>query len=108
MAQAAANKCRSTSSRSICGGGAAISQDLKLNPQSALSQFNLGNALFELKRHGEALASYGRAIAIQPDFARALSNRGNALFELKRYEEALASYDRAIAIQPDFARALSN
>jgi tetratricopeptide (TPR) repeat protein len=81
---------------------------LKLNPQSALSHFNLGNALFELKRHEEALASYDRAIAIQPDFAQALSNRGNALFELKRYEEALASYDRAIAIQPDFAQALSN
>src|SRR5204863_220649 len=88
------------------GGGAAISHALKLDPQqSALSHFNLGNALFELKHHEEALASYDRAIAIQPDFVQALSNRGNALFELKRHEEALASYDRAIAIRPDFAEA---
>ena len=80
---------------------------MKLDPQSALSHFNLGNALFELKRHEEALASYDRAIAIRPDFAQAHHGRATVLgtFELKRYEEALASYDRALAIRPDFAEA---
>jgi tetratricopeptide (TPR) repeat protein len=78
---------------------------LKLDPQSALAHFNAANALYELKRYEEALASYDRALAIQPDFANALSNRGNVLLELKRYEEALASYDRALAIRPDLAEA---
>jgi tetratricopeptide (TPR) repeat protein len=84
------------------------SQALKRNPQFAQAHFDTGNALLELKRHEEALASYDRALAIQPDLVQALSNRSNALFELKRHEEALASCDRALAIQPAFAQALSN
>ena len=54
----------------------------------------------------EALASYGKALAIKPDFAGALNNRGLVLMELGRIEEALASYDEALALRPDFAGAL--
>ena len=56
---------------------------------------NRGNALRELKRFDEALASYDKALALKPDYAEALINRGNALLELKRFDEALASYDQA-------------
>ena len=66
------------------------------------------DALRELKRFDEALASYDRALALRPDYAEARSNRGSALDDLKRYDEALASYDRALALRPDFAEALSN
>ena len=69
---------------------------------------NRGNALQELKRFEEALASYDRALALKPDYAEALNNRGIALQELKRLEEALASYDRALALKPDYAEALNN
>jgi predicted O-linked N-acetylglucosamine transferase (SPINDLY family) len=64
--------------------------------------------LLELKRPGEALASYERALGIKPGYAEALYNRGNALLELKRPGEALASYERALAIKPDYAEALYN
>ena len=47
---------------------------------------NRGNALHELKRFEEALASHDRALALRPDYAEAHSNRGNALHELKRFE----------------------
>ena len=60
------------------------------------------------RRHDEALASYGRALAVRPDYAEALYNRGNTLQELKRHDEALASYDRALAVRPDYAEALYN
>jgi protein O-GlcNAc transferase len=85
-----------------------ISQALKLDAKSAPVHSNLGNALFKLKRHQEAVASYDRALAIKPDSVEALYNRGLALFELKRHQEALASYDRALAFNPDFAEALNN
>ena len=59
------------------------------------SRNNRGNALWQLKRFEEALASFDKALAIKPDFAEAPNNRGNALLELKRAGEALASYDKA-------------
>jgi tetratricopeptide (TPR) repeat protein len=69
---------------------------------------NRGNALRDLRRYAEALASYDQAIALRPDYAAAHSNRGNALRDLRRHEAALASYDTAIALQPDLAEAHNN
>ena len=69
---------------------------------------NRANALYELKRFEEALASCDRALTLRPDYAEALLNRGATLHELKRFEEALESYDRALMLRPDYAEALSN
>ena len=81
---------------------------LKMNPNHAVCYSNRGNALKELKRLDEALASYDKAISIKPDYAEAYSNRGNALKELKRLDEAIASFDKAISIKPDYAEAYWN
>ena len=85
-----------------------IKRAIGLNPKVAAAHNNLGNALMDLKRSAEALASYDKAIALKPDFAEAHYNRGNALMDLKRPAEALASYDKAIALKPDFAEAHNN
>ena len=83
-----------------------IGQALQIHPNSASAHSNIGNALRNLKRSADALASYDRALAIKPDYAEALYNRGLALQNLERPEDALASYDRALAIRPDYAEAL--
>src|SRR5262249_9921413 len=70
-------------------------------PDYAMAHNNRGNALRDLQRPTEALASYDRAIALKPDFAEAYSNRGNALMDLQRPTEALAGYDKPIALKPD-------
>ena len=85
-----------------------ISQAIGLNPGDAFTHSSLGNALAELARHEEALASYDRALALNPGFAQAIYNRGNTLGHLGRHEEALAGYDRALAIVPDFPQAHYN
>ena len=85
-----------------------IKRAIGLNPKVAAAHSNLGNALMDLKRPAEALASYDKAIALKPDFAEAHYNRGNALRDLKRPAEALASYDKAIALKPDYAEAHNN
>jgi len=85
-----------------------IDTALKVSPNNILALNNRGNALNELRRFEEALASYDRALAVRSDYAEAHSNRGNTLKELKRSEEALASYDRALKIRPDYAEAYSN
>jgi protein O-GlcNAc transferase len=60
-----------------------------------------------MKRHGEALASFDRALAIDPDDTDALNGRGNVLKEMRRFAEALASYEKAVALDPDHAYAFS-
>ena len=85
-----------------------ISKAIGLNANVAAAHSNLGNALMDLKRLTEALASYDQAIALKPDSAEAYYNRGIALRDLKRLEGALASYDKAIALKSDYAEAYNN
>ena len=90
------------------GGAGQLRQGARHQARYAEALNNRGNALQDLKRPEEALASYDKALAIRPDYAEALNNRGKALQDLKRPEEALASYDKALAIRPDYAEALDN
>jgi tetratricopeptide (TPR) repeat protein len=55
-------------------------------------------ALARLDRHGEALACYDRALAIDLRRVDAWIGKGGALDGLDRLEEALVSYDHALAI----------
>lgn len=83
-------------------------RSLEIKPDQPYAHMNLGNALKDSKRFGEALVSYGHAIALMPSLAQAYYNRGNALGELRRLEEALADYDRAIALKSDYVQAYFN
>ncbi len=85
-----------------------LSKSLSISPKQPVALINQGMALQNLKRFGEALASFDLLIALKPDFADAYINRGDTFRDLKRFEEALASYDRAIALQPDNAEAYIN
>ena len=53
-----------------------IKRAIGLNPNVAHAHNSLGNALMDLKRPAEALASYDKAIALNPDIRRgALQSR---------------------------------
>jgi len=78
---------------------------LAINPDLPETLYNRGNALRELKRPEEALASYDEALAVKPDLIEALYCRAGLLKELNRSEEALASYKQALAINPNYAEA---
>ena len=69
---------------------------------------NRGNALRDLKRPEDALATYDRALRLRPRFAEALNSRGKALLDLGRLNEALDSHDGALHIRPDYAEAFYN
>ena len=100
-------------------------QSIKLNPINQFFQrllrrkvptikgfgqvwYNRGNALDNLGRLEEAIASYDQALAIKPDDNQAWYNRGVALGKLGRLEEAIASYDQALEIKPDNDQAWNN
>ena len=67
----------------------------------AITETNLGTALYEAERFDEAIAHYERAISIQSDYAPAYSNMGAALRSKGRLEEAVAAHRKALQIQPD-------
>lgn len=81
---------------------------LQINKKHPATLFDRGNALRDLIRLDEALASYEEALRIKPDFADAYYNRGDVLRALKRLDGSLASYDEALRIKPDFAEAYNN
>ena len=85
-----------------------LRRSLVMNPKNPFGHNNLGNALQDLKRLDDALASYDKALALKPDYADAYYNRGNALKDLKRLDDALASYDKALALKPGYAEAYNN
>jgi predicted TPR repeat methyltransferase len=66
---------------------------------------NRGNVLRYLKRNGEALAAYDKALALNPSLPQAWIGRGNVFRVLNRFGEALAAYDKALAQNPDSAGA---
>jgi protein O-GlcNAc transferase len=76
-----------------------IEAALTINPRLPSAYNNRGNALSELHRIVEALASYDNAIAVEPAYVEAWVNRGITLAQLGRFEEALASYDRAAVLR---------
>lgn len=85
-----------------------IRSAIAISPNVAATHLNLGNALKELGRFDEALASYERALALQPDDADIHYNRGSALQTLGRHDEALASFERAITLNPGDVDAFNN
>ncbi|MGB6310545.1 MAG: tetratricopeptide repeat protein [Steroidobacteraceae bacterium] len=86
----------------------ALQKAALLLPGDAEAHSNLGNALLDLRRLNEAVASYRRALQIAPHFAEAHSNLGNALQGLGQFHEAVACYHRALQIKPQYPEAHNN
>src|SRR5262249_31807273 len=55
--------------------------------------YNRGNALRDLKRLAEALASYDKAIALKPDYAGAHWNQSLCLLLMGHFEQGLRQYE---------------
>ena len=76
---------------------------LQVNPDYAPAHGGLGEALFHLKAHEEALAALAEALRLQPDWALAGALRrlmGRAARELGRFDEAGEYLDQAVRFDP--------
>jgi predicted O-linked N-acetylglucosamine transferase (SPINDLY family) len=83
-----------------------IGRAIGIEPRNVVAHINLGNALLQAGRCGDAVASYDTAIALRSDYdAIAYCYRGNALRRLGQPEAAIESYDQAIALKADYADA---
>src|SRR5204862_2499767 len=63
------------------------------NPNDALAFNDLGNTLRELGRHDEALAAYGRALALNPSLAEAHFSRAFVQLLLGDYAQGWKEYE---------------
>ncbi len=92
-------------SRRVQSGVELIRRSLQVDPHQAGALMNLGNALRDLSRPTEALASFEAALRLNPHFAEAFYNRGNTLADLGRLEEACSSYEHALQIESQMSGA---
>jgi predicted O-linked N-acetylglucosamine transferase (SPINDLY family) len=85
-----------------------LARALDQRPDVAPVLFNLGRALAELHRYGEAIARFDQALVLRPNHAATWFNRGDALQTLGRHAEAIESYQRALELAPGMPGALAN
>jgi len=71
-------------------------------PYNAVPHNNLGNALKEVGRVGDAVEHYRKAIRFKPDYYEAHSNLADALEKIGRTDEAISHYMEALRITPEF------
>ena len=83
-------------------------QSLRLNRESAPTQYNLGFALAARGRRGDAMAAFEEALRIDPAYAQAHNNLGALLQIGGRQEEALQHFRRAAALRPDNVESHAN
>ena len=84
---------------------------LERDPGHLPAQAGVGDVLFRLGRHEEALAALEQALALEPDPARTgpLRRRmGRAALELGRLEAAAAHFEGALQLDPHDAPALDH
>ena len=84
----------------------------KLNPNNALSWYNIGTSLAMISKQDHALLilyCYDRTLELDPYNAEAWNNKGAILEEIMGAEKnAMACYERAFEIRPNYASARSN
>ena len=83
-------------------------KSLKVDPQNAISHFNMGKALSVIGNIEAAIASFKKALSIKPDYAEVHYCMGNVMHDNGDLEGAIISYKKALRIQPDYAHAYNN
>jgi protein O-mannosyl-transferase len=77
---------------------------IRVTHDNFIAHVNLGNALDNKGRHGEAVFQFNEALRIKPDDAVAHADLANTFFVLRRLEEAVSHYREALRLDPGNAR----
>lgn len=87
---------------------AALKEKSERDPTNARAHYELGNALYDARRHLEAIDAYARAIEADPRFADAYTNLGLTHRQLNNPALAIENYETSLALQPDDTATLRN
>jgi tetratricopeptide (TPR) repeat protein len=83
-------------------------QALRVQPNDAEGQLNLGLMLMDQGKVPEAIAHYEQALRLNPDYADAHCNLGATLGQLGRIPEAIGHLEQALRLKPDLPEAHNN
>ena len=78
------------------------------SPKSAAAWINLGNALMDLQRFGEAVDAYEKALVLEPKNVPVLVDQGTCYRGIGKFDKAVEQYRKAIRFAPDFPNAHRN
>jgi tetratricopeptide (TPR) repeat protein len=87
---------------------ALVRRAVKLRPEDAALQLNLGNALKALGQIDDAIEQFRNALTLAPSFPMAHYNLGNAYASAGRHEDAADSFEKSLRLQPDDASSHNN
>lgn len=77
-----------------------LKHSLQLNPKSAITHFNLGNAYIEIKREDDAIAEYKNAIGLDSHLAQAYRALSRVYADRALFEEAITTLKKSRSINP--------
>jgi len=81
---------------------------IKVTKNNYIAYNNVGDALLNQGRTGEAMSQFQEAIRINPNDAEAHYNLGVAFFKESQIGEAISQFQQAIRIKPDYPEAHNN
>ena len=81
---------------------------IECNPGAWTAYNNLGVALQDAGRYGEAVDVLEQGLRIKPEYVEARYNLGNALLHAGRCPEAIERYEEVINMQPNYPQAHNN
>jgi tetratricopeptide (TPR) repeat protein len=81
---------------------------VRLEPNNAVAQYNLGNIYFRLGAFESAIECYLAALKADARFSKGYNNIGVAYYKLGRIEEAKRAWKRALQVDPDMQSAREN
>jgi cytochrome c-type biogenesis protein CcmH/NrfG len=85
-----------------------MQQSAKLAPKSAQAWINLGNALMDAQRFGEAVDAYEKGLALEPKNVNVLVDQGTCYRGIGKFDKAVEQYRKALKIDPNFPNAHRN
>jgi tetratricopeptide (TPR) repeat protein len=75
--------------------------ELKLNPNDAIAEYQIGQILAAQQKPDAAVARYQEALTLRPDFVPAMIAAGKSRAQAKEYGQAVPLLEHAAALQPD-------
>ncbi len=79
-----------------------MEQAAKMAPKNAQAWINLGNALMDAQRFGEAVDAYEKALALEPKNVPVLVDQGTCYRGIGKFDKAVEQFRKALKIDPDF------
>ena len=74
----------------------------RTSPKSAQVWINLGDALMDSKRFGEAVEAYQKGLELDPKNVNARVDLGTCYRGIGKFDKAVEEYRKALKINPDF------